>query len=277
MKVLTIGLLAMLLVACSDTADVKPGTDAANKSDLTIEEVFEKAQKASDEVESMQADMDIQQNMTSEAIGIDMDTDIKMMSKMIKEPRSLHEVMEVGLSEGDIDSMKTELYMTEEDLFMKEPMSDDWINLPLDMFEEISASMGVGADPTLNLSSLEEFVESFTFEQNDEQYILNLTGSGDEFKELMLEELASSGITAGMGEDETEIVNQMVIHQLDYEVFIDKETFHTTAFNLSMDMEMGEEGEQIRIAQNVKSKISQINDIEKIEIPKDVLDSAVQQ
>lgn len=267
----------MILVACSDTADVKPGTDAANKSDLTVEEVFEKAQEVSDSIDSMQIDMAIQQNMKSDAIGIDMDTDIQMMMEMVHEPMSLHQVMEVGISEGEMDSLETELYMTEEGLFMKEPMSDNWISLPPEMFGEVSASMGVGEDPSLNLSTLEDFIEDFKFEQNDEQYILNLTGSGEKFKALMLEELESTGITAGMGEDEAKVLDNMVIHQLDYELFIDKNTFQTTAFNLSMDIEIGEEGEQIRIAQNIKADMSRINEIEKIDIPTEVTESTVQQ
>lgn len=277
LRVLSVGLLAMVLVACSNTADVKPGTDAANKSDLTVEEVFKKAQEASDSIDSMQIDMMMKQNMKSDAIGIDMDTDIKVMMEMVHEPMSLHQVMEVGISEGEMESLETELYMIDEGLYMKEPMTDNWINLPPEMFGEVSASMGVRKDPSVNLATLEGFIADFKFEQNDEQYILNLSGSGDKFKDLMLEELESTGITAGMGKDETEVLENMVIHQLDYELFIDKNTFQTTAFNLSMDLEIGEEGEQIRIAQNIEANLSRINEIEKIEVPTEVTESAVQQ
>ena len=268
--------MALVLVACADKADVKPGTKATNTSDLTIAEVFEQAREASEKTESMQADMSIKQNMTSEAIGIDMNTDISVVLEMIKEPLSMHQLMEVGIDEGDIETMQTEVYLTDEGLFMKEPMSEGWMSLPIDLFEDISASMGVGDDPSLDLSSLKEFIDDFTFEQNDEHYILTLNGSGEKFKALMLDELESTGITAGMGEDESEILENMIIHQLDYELFIDKKTFDTTAFNLSMDMEIGEEGEEIRIAQDIVAVMSRINDIQNIEVPKEVLDSAVE-
>lgn len=275
-KGLIIGMMALVLVACADKADVKPGTKATNTSDLTIAEVFEQAREASEKTESMQADMSIKQNMTSEAIGIDMNTDISVVLEMIKEPLSMHQLMEVGIDEGDIETMQTEVYLTDEGLFMKEPMSEGWMSLPIDLFEDISASMGVGDDPSLDLSSLKEFIDDFTFEQNDEHYILTLNGSGEKFKALMLDELESTGITAGMGEDESEILENMIIHQLDYELFIDKKTFDTTAFNLSMDMEIGEEGEEIRIAQDIVAVMSRINDIQNIEVPKEVLDSAVE-
>lgn len=275
-KGLTIGMMALILVACADKADVKSGTEAANTSDLTIEEVFEQAREASEKIESIQADMSIKQNMISEAIGIDMNTDISVVLEMIKEPLSIHQLMEVGIDEGDIETMQTEVYMTDDGLFMKEPMSEGWISLPTDMFDDVSASMGVGNDPSLDLSSLKEFIDDFTFEQNDEHYILTLNGSGEKFKALMLDELESTGITAGMGEDESEVLENMIIHQLDYELFIDKKTFDTTAFNLSMDMEIGEVGEEIRIAQDIIAKMSRINDIQNIEIPQEVLDSAVE-
>lgn len=277
MRGLAIGLLALVLVACSDTADVKPGTNAAKKSDLTIEEVFEKAKEASDKVESMKIEMAIQQNMKAETLGIDMDTDIEIAMEIIEEPIALHQVMKVGIGEGDNEKLETELYMAEEGLFMKEPMTDNWISLPPEMFEEVSASIGVGENPSLNLDSLEKLVDDFTFEQNDEDYILNLKASGEQYKELMLEVLESSGITAGLGEDETEFLNNMVIHQLDYELFIDKKTFDTRKFNLSMDMEIGMEGEQTRIVQNLVANISQINDIEKIVVPDEVKDNALKQ
>lgn len=276
-KGLLVGILALGLAACADTADVKTGTDATNKSDLTIEDVFNKAQEVSEKQESMHTSANIEQNISSEAIGIDMESTIKMEMDMIIDPLAMHQVMEMNIGQDDVNTLKTEIYMTEDGLFMKEPMTDAWMSLPGETIEEVSASLGVGTDSAVDLASLEKFVEDFKFEQDDEQYILSLKGSGEKFQELMKSELESTGVTAGMGEDESEILENMVVHQLDYEIFIDKKTFHITSFNLTMDMELGIEEEAMRIVQNIATDISQINDIKEIAIPKEVVDSAMEQ
>ena len=70
-------------------------------------------------------------------------------------------------------------------------------------------------------------------------------------------------------------MENMEVKSLEYEIFIDKETFYTNAFNMNMDMTMKVEGEEMHIDQKVKADISKINEIEKIEIPQEILDNAV--
>ena len=278
------GTLVLGLAACNDTADVKPGTEEPNESseesesnvsELTIQEVFEKAQEASETLNSMHASMDIDQNIKAPSEEVDMNSKITMEMDMIQEPFSMYQNMNMDM--GEEGSATVEMYMTEEGFFMKRPESDAWLKLPSEMYEQLAESMTAGADPTLDMESFEQFVDDFTFEQNDKEYILNLKASGEKFNTLIQEELESAGIFEDMTEEETAVLETMEIHQLDYEIFIDKETFHTTAFNMVMDMEMGEETERIRIAQNIKADISKINEIEEIKVPQEVLDNAVEQ
>ena len=67
----------------------------------------------------------------------------------------------------------------------------------------------------------------------------------------------------------------MIIHQMEYEIFIDKKTFNTTAFTMIMDMEMGPKDGTMRIKQNIKADISKINELKEIKVPQEVLDAAV--
>ena len=62
---------------------------------------------------------------------------------------------------------------------------------------------------------------------------------------------------------------------MEYEIFIDKKTFYTNAFNMNMDMTMKVEGEEMQIDQKVNAEISKINEIEKIKVPQEVIDNAV--
>lgn len=271
-KGFAIGFLALGLVACSDTADVKPGTDESKTSDLTIEKVFEKAQAASEKLESMHANMDINQNISAPDLDLDMESVIKLDMDIVQEPLEMHQVMEMGM--GEEGSANIEMYMTEEGFFMKDPESGAWMKLPSEFYEDLTASMSAGADPTLDLASLEKFVDDFTFEQNDNEYILKLKASGEKFNELVQDQLAEM---EGIGAAETGVLEDMKIHQLDYEIYLDKETFNTTAFNMVMDMEMEDGGSTVRISQDIKAKISNINELKEIVVPQEILDSAVEQ
>ena len=62
--------------------------------------------------------------------------------------------------------------------------------------------------------------------------------------------------------------------KVNYEIFIDKETFNTTALNMIMDMTMVVEGEEMKLAQNLKSTYDNYNEVEKIEIPQEIIDNA---
>lgn len=274
-KGIATGILVLGLAACGSTADVKPGTDTSKKSELTIQEVFQKAQEASEKQNSLHANMDIVQNMVSPVEGLNMDMKIKMDMDVIVEPLAMHQVLEMDMGEAGV--METEIYLTEDGFLMKDPESGEWMKLPEELYEEVMGSMADGADPTLDLNLLEEYVEDFTFEQDDDQYVLKLKASGEKFKNLVKEQLDSSGMLEGMGEEDAKVIESMVIHEMEYEIFIDKKTFSTTSFTMIMDMEMGPEDGTMRIKQNTKAEISKINELKEIKVPQEVLDAAVEQ
>lgn len=267
-----IGLLALGLAACSGTADMKPGTDESKKSDLTVGEVFEKAQAASEKLESMQTSMDIAQKISAPDLGLDMDSKIKIDMDLVQEPLEMHQKMEMDMGDEGIGSM--ELYMTKEGFFMQEPESKTWMKLPKELSEEVMNSASAGADPTLDLEPLEEFIEDFTFEQNDDAYILKLIADGEKFNALVQDQLSE---IEGFAEVGAEALEGMKIHQLDYEIYIDKKTFDTTHFNVEMDMEMENDESLIRITQDIKTKVNAINELKEIKVPQEILDSAVEQ
>lgn len=282
---LLMGILVLALAACnSETPDAKPGTDAkpedtpeevVQEEELTVQEIFEKAQANSEEMKSMHATMDIDQNIKVPSEELDMDSKIKLEMDMIIEPLAMHQVMDMDM--GAEGSAKIEIYMTEEGFFMKDPESEQWMKLPEEYYDELTESMAAGADPNLDLDSFEDFVEDFTVEEKDDMYILKLKASGEKFNALIQEELQDAGVMEGMDEETAAVLDTMEIHQFEYELFIDKETFNMNAFNMIMDMEMGEEEETVRIFQDMKADISKINEIDEIKVPQEVLDNAVEQ
>lgn len=51
-----------------------------------------------------------------------------------------------------------------------------------------------------------------------------------------------------------------------------------TAFHMLMDMEMSEEGQEetVRIAQEITATLSQLNEIEEIVVPAEIIENAVE-
>ncbi len=280
-----LGILVLVLAACnsSDTPDAKPGTDGkpeetpeeVQKEELTAQEVFEKVQENSEEMKSMHASMNIDQNIEVPSEQVDMDSKIKMEMDMIQDPLAMYQVMDMDM--GAEGAAKIEMYMTEEGFFMKDPESEQWMKLPAEYYDELSESMTAGADPNLDFDTLEDFVEDFTMEEKDGQYILKLKASGEKFNALIQEELQDAGMMEGMDEETAAALETLEIHKFEYEIFVDKETFNMTAFNMIMDMEMGEGEELVRISQDMKADISKINEIDEIKVPQEVLDNAVEQ
>jgi hypothetical protein len=274
-KGIAIGILALALAACNSVADVKPGTDVSKKSELTIQEVLQKAQEASEKQKSMHADMDIGQIIELSSDDTTIESNIKMKMDAVLEPLAMYQIMQMDM--GAEGSMEMEMYMTEDGFFMKDPESESWMKLPSEMFAMVEDSMATNANPTLDLAMFEKYADDFKFEQNDTEYILTIAAAGDKFKDLMKDTMASNGVTEGMTEELEDVLKNMKIHGLDYEIFIDKKTFNTSAFNMDMDMEMTVEGETTRIKQKIKAEISQINELKEVIVPQEILDSAVEQ
>ena len=280
MKGIAISIFALGLAACNETAEPKADADTGKpeqveeKSSLTAQEVYQKSLEVSEEQKSMHAKMDIDQSIKVPSQEFEMNSKIKMDMDMIIDPVEMYQKMTMDM--GEEGSMDIEMYMTGEGFYMNDPESDQWIKLPKEMYEDMVGEMSGGADPTLDMEMFKEFTEDFKFEQTDDEYILTLSASGEKFTGL-LQQIAKDNIPAGveMGAEETELMENMEVKSLEFEIFIDKETFYTNAFNMDMDMNMAVDGQEMNIVQKVKADISKINEIEKIEIPQDVLDNAI--
>ncbi len=280
MKGIAVGILVLGLAACNAKAEPKtdPETgkkvEVENQGTMTAQEVYKKSLKASEEQTSMHAKMEIDQLIEVSDQNYKMNNKINLDMDMVIEPLAMYQKMQVDM--GEQGTMKMEIYMTEEGFFMNEPTTGQWIKLPNEMYEDMAGQISSGADPTLDMNMFKEFVDDFKFEQTDDEYILTLSASGEKFSKLF-KEMAMKNMPADLGvnEEDANIMENINVKSLEYEIFIDKKTFYTNAFNMEMDMTMLIEGDEMHIVQKIKADLSKINDIKKIEVPQEVLDNAV--
>ncbi|KIL43938.1 DUF6612 family protein [Jeotgalibacillus soli] len=189
---------ALLLAACSEPAtpvenDNTAETEASS-SDLTLEEVFAKTIEANENIESVSAEVTIDQivSLPSE----DTETNVTTVSQMdsIVDPIALYSVSERSFSGEELpeaaDSMKTETYITEEGIFISDPTTDQWVKMPEEMSDMVLQATAAQGNLNDQIAQLQQFTDDFTFEQDDTSYILTLQASGEKFNEFIQQQTA---------------------------------------------------------------------------------------
>lgn len=269
------GALAFALSACGQTAEPKedPLTgekeEIVVKSKLTVAEVLEKANAVTEAQQSMHSEMDLEQTMQMGEETYDISSTIDM--DMILEPLAMRQTMNMKM---DGEEMAIELFMTEDGFFVKDPESGKWMKFPSEMYEEITGQVAEAQSTAVDFSIYEQFAEDFTFEQTNDTYVLSLKGKGEKFSALM-KDIMQQNMPAGMEENELDAVSQIEVESLAIEFTIDKKTFFMKDFDMDIVMTMNDEGQSVKIIQNMKGTMSKINEIDEIKVPKEVIDNAM--
>ena len=278
MNLVGVCILLILLTACSQPATPTKETSKESTSDLTLQNVFTQSLAQSEKLDSLSASIDMTQVVEIPAQKISMETSSKMDMDMIVEPLSLHQKGTTSMNMigeetlGAPAEMKIESYLSDQGFFMFDSMSSQWLKLPKDMYEQIMSMSKNQADPSQQLKDLESFMDDFTFEQDEHSYILKLAASGDEFNTLMQKQLADT--MPDMVVKEQELLENMNVEKVNFEIFIDKQTFNILTLNMVIDMTMAVEGENMRITQDIKSNYSKFNEVNSIQIPQDIINQA---
>lgn len=271
---LSIATLTLGLAACNETATPVQEKEVTETSKLTLQEVYDKSMKVSEELKSVKGTIDMNQTMTmpSEEMTLDIKSALDMEYKL--EPMQMHQkgtTTMMGMGEGG-ESQETEVetYITEDAMYVYEGTTAQWMKFPQEMVDQIMSSANQ-TDPATQLQPLQEYLEQVEFEQDDDTYILTLKGSGEEFTALVKDQVdeALQNLTAG------ENINlDFTINSVDYVVHIDKESYQTTKLDTVIDMDMTMEGETMNLKMDAKTDFSKFNEIGEIVVPQEIIDSA---
>ncbi|MBP3952546.1 DUF6612 family protein [Bacillus suaedae] len=267
----------LMLAACNSSADTvnnEDGTSSAKKSDLTLEQVFEKTTEASKELNSFKVNMDLNQVINSdqdEAANVTLESTLEM--DVVQDPMAFHQKISTEIP-GTEQVMEVESYFSKDGMYYYEPTSQTWMKFPSEMMEQLVQISNQQTNPAAEIENLRRFVDDFTFQQDDKSYILVLNASGEKFTDF-LKETVEQTLPEGMA-NSAEAIESMKINHMDYEIHIDKETYYPTVLNLNMEMEMSAEGQKVTIAQDMKGQYVDHNHLEEIEIPQEVIEGAVE-
>lgn len=274
-----IGVAAISLAACGDSATPADGTTA--KSDLTLEQVFDKAMERQENLQSAKVTMTMEQGtaMTIEGQEVNMTSSTNMDMSMTVKPMALIADGSMSMTMADEEEtleMPLKMYLTEEDgFYMNNVMDEGWLKLPNDMYKDILSQAGASADVSEQLKQLEPFISDFTFEQTDAAYVLTLNAIGEEFHEIVLDQVMGT-MEQQLGADVQSLYEGIQFEDAKYIITIDKETFDITKMDLDLVFKMDIEGVTAKVNTTSTLIYSDFNEVDTITIPQDVLDTAVE-
>ncbi len=241
-------LLLLVLAAC--------GTKELDKS-----EVLSKSIEASTALESYSIEMDM--DIDAE----DMQQKMTLTGDVTNNPDAMY--LNINMEVFGME-MISEMYLKENEVYMS--MFEQWVKMDAE-------ALGISSFNQLNeegLDQLKQFEEQFEMTEEEDQYILTLSGNDEAFKVLVEDYVSSSlGGDLSAAPEMEELVNSMTINQIDLEYHVDKESFIQTKQVFNIDLEMDMEGTKIPLKMTGEAIISNINGVEPIEVPAEAIENAI--
>ncbi|WP_100374029.1 DUF6612 family protein [Bacillus sp. FJAT-45037] len=238
---------------------------------LTVEDVLAKSIEAMNNVKSYRTDMNISQE-TSLGQDETIATDISMRMDMIEEPLAFHQQTTMTMPDFGEDAYVTEMYFTEEGVFMYDGMEDFWFSYPEEFQEEFIAIQDMQMNPEEQLELLQSYADNLTLTEEGNHYIITIEGSGQSFDQMadQLHMMFGDAFAEGF----SELTAFMDISRMDYAIHINKETFFQEEIDMFMEFSMETEGESISMVQNTTGTFSHFNDIDSITVPTEAIETA---
>ncbi|MDM5335411.1 hypothetical protein QUF56_19790 [Ureibacillus composti] len=281
-----VGLLVVVLSACNSTAEPVSGdnteknpTEQPEVSELTLEEVYEKAIERQNELTSVSADMKLDQTMTlgSGEESLEMATKSDMVLDMVIDPLAMYmdgTMLMANPQSGEDVSIDVEMYMNQQGMFTFDSESKKWLKLPVTDFEAMMGQTANQVNAAEQLAGMKSFINEFKFEQTNDAYVLTLNAAGDKFSEYIVEQMQINQML-GTTEDQ-QLFESMKFDKVDYVITINKKTFDITAMDMVLDFTIDMEGESMSISNDTKVAFNNFDGVEAITVPQEVIDQAVE-
>ncbi|WP_335871726.1 DUF6612 family protein [Bacillus sp. 2205SS5-2] len=276
-KSILVAALTLSLGACSATAT--PTEKVENESKLTLVEVFNKTKEAETSLESLHMDMTANQAMTNSMTNEVVTMETSSKADMVMEPLSgkITSIMNLSGAEdipAEFSGFETEMYITENGIYMKESVQNQWSKFPAEFMDQFESMMMKDSLPKNQMEQLEPYLDSFTFEQDESSYILTLDLEGEKANEML--EQGLNVLPDELQGQAADMQENISIEAIKMVVLINKETFFTTQMDTETKMIMSIDGEEMMMDSSVKMTVKDHNNISEIIVPAEVVEQAVE-
>jgi len=260
------GLVLVGLTACGDTT---------SDDGMSVQDILDESISTMESLDSYSMSMDMTQVMNlGEEEGMTIGS--KGEVSLTTDPMTMMQTTKMNM--GDLGMAEDEemvylSYFTEEDgFFVEDPMTSSWVKAPDNLTEEMLAMSDVQMSPEEQLKPFNNFISDLTVDTTDDAYIITLSGDGVDMDELMAQ-MGGLGLE-GMDPMISEMMGQIDIQSLNYQITIDRETFYQIESNIDMTMSMELMGESMSTEQTIHMALYDFNAVDQITIPQEVLDNA---
>ncbi|GGF23770.1 hypothetical protein GCM10010954_23280 [Halobacillus andaensis] len=230
-------------------------------------DVLQKSNEAMAELESYSSETEMEQTMTIAGEPITINS--HSQQDITLDPFAMHQV--ITTSSPEEGEVSLESYWTEDGFYQEDP-EQGWIELPSEFTEGIDDLMNAAMAED-QVAQAEELAEDMSVEDQGDSYLLTYQGDGEALKDEFQKMFES-----GMGEEESsmmeDMMGEMTINDLSYEMTIDKETHYMTNLMMDMDMDMEMEGESTNTVQTIDMTLDNFNGVDEITVPQEVIDEA---
>ncbi|RRD28457.1 DUF6612 family protein [Fusobacterium canifelinum] len=224
---------------------------ACGKSEpVSKEEIIKNFVAASENIKSgdVVANVKMIQNFNGNKVGIDMIID----ASIIREPLAAKMKIEIPSQNTKVNS-----YIKDNVMYVQNPVDNQWFTQPLDaqitnQYKDLIVTEQV-------YDVIKNNVDKIDVDEKDGNYIISISKDSEFLKEAMKNQLINSntiGVQAG---------NNVKIENIAVEYIIDKKTFLPFSSAISFEFEM----QGMRVSSEANTKISNINNVGEIVIPKE--------
>ncbi|TGB02157.1 DUF6612 family protein [Halobacillus salinus] len=262
-RIALIGLLAMTIVLAACSAEEAQ----------ELEEVFSKATEASENLDNFAMEVVSEQTFETDAeegssplpTGVPITTTLD--SEIQMDPMAFHQTIEMDM----MGNTEMEQYYTEEGLFIKPSEQEGWLKAPEEMMEQLNALSSKQQTPVEQLKQVEDYIDEFTMEMEDSNYVLTFSSSGEDVQK-MLEDTMSDMLPEGTFPED--MMESVTINSINYEYTIDKESYYPKHMVVDMNMTIEQDGEKVTIDQSMEGSYSKFNEVGEITVPEEVIQNA---
>ncbi|MGD7006732.1 DUF6612 family protein [Metabacillus sp. 84] len=247
----------------------EPAAEETEKSEeqpaeeLTAEQVLEKSIAAYEDVKSFSSEMTVDQTVDDGQQEIK--TDASMQIEQNMDPMLIHTV-NTTKSAADGSEFSFESYVTKDNSYVSQN-GGEWAVMATDPNNPMVRSEAQ-SNPAADLEGLQEVAGDIKVKEEDSEYIISIDEPKEEFLNLygdMVNQITSSLGVDGASAELTDL-------KLSYS--IDKETFLQNTTTVMMSMTVDVEGQTIALDQKVDGTFSKYNELNDLEVPEEVTDSA---
>jgi hypothetical protein len=270
--------ICALLSACNETETVieqieEDPTVETEKEDiievLAVEDILQQSLSVMEKIESLSSNIDISQEISfPNEDGFVSTSQVYM--EMIRKPLVMYQKSQMDVPE--MGELETELYIVEDGVYYKDAIEDTWFTYPEDFTQELRTLEETQMSPEEQLELLIEHTEHVTYEEDESHYILTVEGSdatlqsfAEKLNGLVLDEMAT---------DIDQLMVMATIEDIDYKLYIEKETFLQTKMHVKMALQLSMEEGLVDIDLTLNSTFDDYNDISSITVPTAILENA---